>query len=372
MAVTDEEALPAGTSSNYDRMKELKAFDESKAGVKGLVDAGVEKIPRFFIRPPDEEHLEESDSYPTHLQIPAIDLTGVENNRIRRGEIVEAIKQASATWGFFQVVNHGVPTSVLEEMIEGTRRFNEEDDELKRGYYTRDNGKKVLFRSNFDLYQSPAANWRDTLLCVMAPDPPSPHELPLACRDVMMEYSKHMIRLGNTLFELLSEALGLQPNHLKDMDCAKGHSIACHYYPACPEPDLTLGTTKHSDPDFLTVLLQDHIGGLQVLHKNKWVDVQPMHGALVINIGDILQLISNDKLKSVEHRVLANRIGPRISVACFFTTHYSPNTELYGPIKELLSDENPPIYRGVTVMDFLIYYLSKGLDGKSALSHFKK
>ena len=191
MAVTDEEALPAGTSSNYDRMKELKAFDESKAGVKGLVDAGVEKIPRFFIRPPDEEHLEESDSDPTNLQIPAIDLTGVENNRIRRGEIVEAIKQASATWGFFQVVNHGVPTSVLEEMIEGTRRFNEEDDELKRGYYTRDNGKKVLFQSNFDLYQSPAANWRDTLFCVMAPDPPSPHELPLACRYLFLLWTNH-------------------------------------------------------------------------------------------------------------------------------------------------------------------------------------
>lgn len=92
------------------------------------------------------------------------------------------IKQASMTWGFFQVVNHGVPTSVLEEVIEGTRRFHEEDNEVKREHYTRDKTKKVVYSSNLFLYESPAANWRDTLLFFMAPYPLIPDELPLACR----------------------------------------------------------------------------------------------------------------------------------------------------------------------------------------------
>lgn len=80
------------------------------------------------------------------------------------------------------MVNHGIPLEVLDEMLEGVRRFHEEDVEVKKKYYTRDGSKKVIYNSNFDLYQAPAANWRDTVFITMAPETPMPDELPVTCR----------------------------------------------------------------------------------------------------------------------------------------------------------------------------------------------
>ncbi|XP_073138497.1 1-aminocyclopropane-1-carboxylate oxidase homolog 1-like [Henckelia pumila] len=357
-----------GEETNYDRHAELKAFDETKVGVKGLVDSGVTKVPRIFIHHPPQINNTTSDS---DLNFPVINLDGFDKDPEKRLRIVEEIRVASETWGFFQVVNHGIPIGTLEEMLDGVRRFNDQAPEIRKQYYSRDLSQTMAYNSNFDLYSSPAANWRDSFSCAMAPRTPLPEELPAACREILIEFFNRIMKLGRCLFILLSEALGLSSNHLIDMGCADALAHLCHYYPACPEPDLTIGTTQHSDNDFVTILLQDNVGGLQVHHRNQWVDVPPTPGALVVNHGDLLQLISNDKFKSVEHRVLASKTGPRISVASFFGRDSGTNARVLEPIKELLSDDNPPKYRATTATEYTEFYRRKGLDGTSALVHFR-
>nr|AYC63497.1 2-oxoglutarate-dependent dioxygenase [Scoparia dulcis] len=358
------------TEINYDRKTEVKAFDDTKAGVKGLVDAGVTKVPRIFIHPPQNiDYI--NNTVNTQLKFPLIDLGGIDKDPLRRKEVIDEIQKASETWGFFQVVNHGIRTVILEEMLDGVRRFHEQDTEIKKQYYTRDFTKKIHYNSNFDLLSSPAANWRDSVYFTIAPNPPKPEEFPEVCREIVTEYSKQVMGLGRSLLQLLSGGLGLSPNHLIDMECAEALAMICHYYPACPEPNLTIGTTKHSDNNFMTVLLQDNLGGLQILHQNQWIGVPPTPGALVVNIGDLMQLITNDKFKSVEHRVLASSVGPRVSVASFFGRDNGPSRKVYEPMKELLSEENPPKYRATTINEYTAYFRAKGLDGTSALVHFR-
>ncbi|KAF2601553.1 hypothetical protein F2Q70_00028178 [Brassica cretica] len=370
-------------SGTFDRADEVKAFDEMKIGVKGLVDAGIKKIPLIFHNP---QATVTNPKPPSTLTIPTIDMGGgVFESTVTRKEVTEKVKGSMEKFGFFQAINHGIPLEVMEKMKDGIRLFHAQDPEARKRFYSREKTKAIKYNTNSDLYDAPAASWRDTLSCFMFPDVPKTDELPDICREIMLDYSKRVMRFGELIFELISESLGLKPNHLKEMDCAKGLLMLCHCYPPCPEPDRTLGATQHTDRSFITILLQDHIGGLQVLHDGYWIDVPPNPNALILNVGDLLQasclhiIKRSISKKTRSHmfqlmtmsKVLANGgEEPRTSIASFFVHPPSTNPRVYGPIKELLSEENPPKYRETTP-EASNHYVARKRDGNNSLSHLR-
>ncbi|CAN1143621.1 Flavanone 3-dioxygenase 2 [Linum perenne] len=109
-------------------------------------------------------------------------------------------------------------------------------------------------------------------------------------REVVGEYARKVRELSLWVLEMLSEGLGLELGYFGE-GLAQVQMMSVNNYPPCPNPRLTLGVPKHSDASLLTVLLQGKVNGLQVLLKDgKWVGVQPLPNALVVNIGNVLQV----------------------------------------------------------------------------------
>ncbi|MED6213470.1 hypothetical protein PIB30_093744, partial [Stylosanthes scabra] len=259
----------------YHRYKELKVLDDTKAGVKGLVDAGLSKFPKIFVH--DCHELNISSSATNNVSIPVIDLGSLhkEGNNSRH-EIIQKVKEACEKWGFFQMVNHDIPQSFLDEMLDGMRRFHEQDA-------------------------------TPTSIFIQLK------------REITVKYSDHVKKLSLTLLELLSEALGLESSYLKDIDCGEGVFMVRHYYPPCPGPELTWGIAGHTDIGFVTILLQDQVGALQVFHESQWIGVTPIPGALIINLGDMMKSLTWDHYmkKKVTHQHRMRSL--REIVTCLWT-----------------------------------------------------
>lgn len=271
------------TGPKYDRLKHLKEFDESKIGVKGLVDRGLSTIPSFFVHP--DSSFPPTNSTRSRHTIPIIDFS------YPREILVQHIRESASSFGFFQIIDHGIPLETINHLLNSVTSFNELPESEKMKYYSRDMSHGAAFSTNFDLYKSKAASWRDTLQLRLAPTPPDWDHVPSACKEAIINWDKGVLAIGEKLLGLLCEGLGLRNiDVLKEMSCLEARIMASHYYPYCPQPELTAGLTSHSDPGVLTVLVQNEIPGLQVKVGEEWLDVEPVEGAIVINIGDILQV----------------------------------------------------------------------------------
>lgn len=195
------------------------------------------------------------------------------------------------------------------------------------------------------------------------------------CREQVLEYMKWTRPLIKKLLVVLLKGL-----NVKEIDEAKlsllmgGLFVNLIHYPKCPNPELTSGAGPHSDVSSVTVLLQDDVGGLYVKGSSKadddscWIHVKPIKGALVINIGDIFQIVSNDRYKSIEHRVIVNGVKNRVSVPVFGNP--LPDAVI-GPFPEVLEGGEKPIYKQVAYSDYFNYFFSKEHDGKKTIEFAK-
>ncbi|KAM0952767.1 putative oxoglutarate/iron-dependent dioxygenase, non-heme dioxygenase domain-containing protein [Dioscorea sansibarensis] len=324
----------AMSSAMTDRVTALKEFDDTKTGVKGLVDSGITSIPAIFHHP----NICFSIPSATHLSIPTVDLS------LPRPIAVDLIHSACRDWGFFQLVNHGIPLSTIENTISAVRSFHELPAAIRSQHYRRAPGAGVSYFSNLDLFLSAAANWKDTLKVTFGPVPPEVDRIPEVCRLELVAWDEQVKEVAREVMGMMCEGLGVSPGRLEELTCLEGRGLAGQYYPPCPEPGRTFGSAEHTDAVVLTVLIQDKVGGLQVksLRDASWVDLKPIPGALVVNVGDFLQVISNDEYKSVQHRVIANSTKePRVSVVVFFNPGRREDMDQYGPLPELLSNEKP-------------------------------
>ncbi|WRX29417.1 hypothetical protein QQP08_021904 [Theobroma cacao] len=133
------------------------------------------------------------------------------------------------------MLNHGVPISVMGNMLDDMRQFHEQPHKVKKAWYCRKESGQRIFDYNTNVK---VVAWRDTVAKVTS------------------EHMKCILQLKETLCGLLSEALGLRRDYIASIQGMKGALVACHYYPACPEPGLTFGSSCHTDASFLIILLE--------------------------------------------------------------------------------------------------------------------
>eukprot|EP00249_Psilotum_nudum_P011042 c22933_g2_i1 orf=920-1990(+) len=348
-------------------MEGCSVLPQEQEPVQSLAERCTAHIPEAFIRPPHQRPSVPHDCFTTH--IPVIDLTDWLQPGEARSRIILEVGQACSEWGFFQVVNHGVPLEILDRMRQvGAQFFALPVQEKLRfackpgiaaaeGY-----GSRMLVREDQVL------DWRDYFdhhtLPLSRMNPDNWPEKPALYRKSVEEYSEHMRILAQRLLTIISESLGLSPSYIGDAIGEPYQNISLNYYPPCPQYELTLGLQAHSDLGAITLLMQDEVGGLQVSKDGQWIAVQPIPNALVVNLADQIQILTNGRYKSVEHRAVVNSVRARISVATF----YDPSRDrVISPAPKLIDEDHPLSYRNVLFGDHVSAWYYKGPEGKNVV-----
>ncbi|XVE52904.1 hypothetical protein DITRI_Ditri02bG0161600 [Diplodiscus trichospermus] len=341
-------------------------------GVKGMVDSDISKVPLAYIQPKAEQIDKKNAS---KHELPLIDLSRLDGPD--HDQVVKEIVKAAETLGFFQVVNHGVPVDLLESLKETAHNFFGLPAQRKAVYRKEVSPTPLVkYGTSFVPEKEKALEWKDYISMVYTNDAEALQHWPVECRDVLLQYLKTSLDMVRKLLEALMGNLGVGLDD-STIDAYIGKKMVnMNFYPTCPNPELTVGVGRHSDMGTLTILLQDGIGGLYVKvpedvdmeKKGEWVEIPPVPGALVINIGDMLQILSNGRYKSAEHRVCTTSTKSRVSIPIFTSP---PATQKIAPLPHLVEKDGVALYREFVFSDYMNSFFGNAHDGKKSLEFAK-
>ncbi|MEO7961360.1 MAG: 2-oxoglutarate and iron-dependent oxygenase domain-containing protein [Ginsengibacter sp.] len=253
------------------------------------------------------------------MEIPVIDLENfTSGNADKKQSFVEKLGKAFEEVGFVAVKNHGIPGSLIANLYKDVQQFFSLPLEKKRNYempelagqrgYTSFGKEHAKGSDNPDLKeffqygQVVSANHR---LKPEYPDNVAVEDIPGFDKTLFLAY-RAFEQSGKYLLQAIALFLGLDENYF-DQFIEEGNSIvrAIHYPPITIEPKSAIRAEQHEDINLITLLVGASADGLQILtKKNEWVDVTSLPDQIVVNVGDMLQRLTNNRLKSTTHRVV--------------------------------------------------------------------
>ncbi|KAE8720036.1 Protein SRG1 [Hibiscus syriacus] len=325
--------------------------------VQELAKEPLSKIPHRYHRPHQE-----SPSIPSDYHLPSVPIIDFQKLAADDfiGSELERLHSACKDWGFFQVVNHGVSLKLLDEFkleIENFFKLPHEDKKLL--WQTPDDHEG--FGQLFVVSEDQKLDWSDMFYI--------PRYHSIFVREIMEVYCTEVKNLAMRTLDYMAKALKMDGEEMRAMFDDGVQAMRMNYYPPCPQPDMTIGFSPHSDADALTILFQlDETEGLQVRKDGKWIPIKPLPNAFVVNIGDIMEILSNGIYRSIEHRAVVNSTKQRLSIATFYSSKL--DREL-GPAHSLIVPNNPAIFRRVPLEKYFKEFFAQKLNGKGYLDFMR-
>ncbi|XP_015888473.3 2-oxoglutarate-dependent dioxygenase 19 [Ziziphus jujuba] len=328
----------------------------------------------FPSQPANTKSFVPTDSSPEAItafddEIPTIDyqLLFADDHDLRSKALAE-LGKICEEYGFFNLVNHGIPESVMERALKGVSDFFYLTDEEKKEYERKDSTDRIRWGLGFSPGDYQMVK-REYLKVIPHPKFQRPTKPP-GFGDALEDYYKRDREVILNLARAVSKTLGYEESYIeKVFNLEQGSDVsAMNVYPPWFQSTTPIGLPAHFDPGYLVSLIQNVNGGLQILHKGRWVNVHMPPNAIFINNGDHLEILTNGKYKSPMHRVILNNKVRRVSVP----TVHGPSLDTFvTPAAEFVDEFHPPAYKAMIYKDTLEANDYHEVDGKSCMAQLR-